>query len=731
MSVVFIDTETSGLPKIWDAPASDLDNWPRLVQIAWIVCDSKLNILDKYHSMVHPRDFEISEDSTRVHGITETRAIRYGKGIHQVLSDFVSVAEKADYLVAHNTDFDLSVILAEIERYNQNERENFEKEKARYEEKHQRTGQDEYDIEEPYLIDANLLGSVEVICTMRSSSEWCKIEGPDGSFKWPTIGELYYKSFKTELPITHDARVDVFAVHKCFKYLISQIEWYERANMSCNIEIAFEEGLVRDEVDHTDRFDYSYRYFLDGLKAEEDQNIDLAYFYYDKAVALDPTNARVQHRLGLCELKFLDECPNFVKFPDYEEHQQYYDSQFEDYSLAMDADGTYFVKRYCKAVDRLRKAVELDPNLFEAKVAFASSTLEMIDEVFTEDRCYDNIFESICSLVIKPLLAAYLAASQASKVVKNDMTVLCLKAALSLRMFQFEAARKLVLKEKLATASRMNLTRKEFETVLGENDDYWVLDEDDGRSNAHFGLAELLMLEGKFPQAALNHLNKGLEFDSSNIKARFVRAKLKEDIWQDVIGVKQDHDGWNGSNYYKRLFGEVSSDYTKTKELQFLNGSINEIPFNHNCNDVLDEINKKEFQSAWDKLILKQEQLLAVEKRSIQQTMDLSVIAKIQLHLFDHAKSIEGVDSFDRDKTLWFQVVQYASVQNALRNDSEMVGVCGIAFDLADKLSYGKGPLFKWRGEALLRLGKFVEGYSDLRKYEDIKFDKWLEKQRS
>ena len=33
MYLIF-DTETTGLPKRWDAPLNDLDNWPRCVQVA-------------------------------------------------------------------------------------------------------------------------------------------------------------------------------------------------------------------------------------------------------------------------------------------------------------------------------------------------------------------------------------------------------------------------------------------------------------------------------------------------------------------------------------------------------------------------------------------------------------------------------------------------------------------------------------------------------------------------
>ena len=34
---LFFDTETTGLPKNWKAPVTDTENWPRIVQIAWIL----------------------------------------------------------------------------------------------------------------------------------------------------------------------------------------------------------------------------------------------------------------------------------------------------------------------------------------------------------------------------------------------------------------------------------------------------------------------------------------------------------------------------------------------------------------------------------------------------------------------------------------------------------------------------------------------------------------------
>jgi DNA polymerase III epsilon subunit-like protein len=55
MTYLIFDTETTGLPINWKAPVSDLNNWPRLVQIAWMQCDNSGKILSSSDYIVKPR----------------------------------------------------------------------------------------------------------------------------------------------------------------------------------------------------------------------------------------------------------------------------------------------------------------------------------------------------------------------------------------------------------------------------------------------------------------------------------------------------------------------------------------------------------------------------------------------------------------------------------------------------------------------------------------------------
>ena len=69
MYLIF-DTETSGLPRNWSAPASDVDNWPRLVQIGWFCCDASGQVLRSQQYLIKPQGFKISPQAAQLHGIT-------------------------------------------------------------------------------------------------------------------------------------------------------------------------------------------------------------------------------------------------------------------------------------------------------------------------------------------------------------------------------------------------------------------------------------------------------------------------------------------------------------------------------------------------------------------------------------------------------------------------------------------------------------------------------------
>ena len=66
MYLIF-DTETTGLPKKWNAPISDSENWPRCVQLAWQLHDKNGKLISHQSSIIKPDGFDIPFESEKVH----------------------------------------------------------------------------------------------------------------------------------------------------------------------------------------------------------------------------------------------------------------------------------------------------------------------------------------------------------------------------------------------------------------------------------------------------------------------------------------------------------------------------------------------------------------------------------------------------------------------------------------------------------------------------------------
>ena len=181
MKILFFDTETTGLPKDWNAPLEQLDNWPRLVQIAWQVYSSNGDLLDEHDYVIKPVGFTIPSEASAVHKITTEKALETGVDLLTILKVFSSSVKSCGLMVAHNYSYDYNIMGSELLR----------------------NGLE------------NSLHKKEHICTMNASTEFCKIPGPYGRFKWPKLEELYYKLFQ-ETFNAHDALDDIKATARCF-----------------------------------------------------------------------------------------------------------------------------------------------------------------------------------------------------------------------------------------------------------------------------------------------------------------------------------------------------------------------------------------------------------------------------------------------------------------------------------------------------------------------------------
>jgi len=178
---LFFDTETTGLPSNWKAPVTDLNNWPRLVQLAYLLYDSNGNKISGGDFIIKPSGFTIPPEASRIHRITTEIANSEGKPLLTVLQLFNSLIVKASYLIAHNMSFDEKIVGAEFIRNGMQ----------------------------------NTIPDKNRICTMERTTNFCAIDGPYG-YKWPKLSELHNKLFRTGFEEAHNAAYDISATAKCF-----------------------------------------------------------------------------------------------------------------------------------------------------------------------------------------------------------------------------------------------------------------------------------------------------------------------------------------------------------------------------------------------------------------------------------------------------------------------------------------------------------------------------------
>jgi DNA polymerase-3 subunit alpha len=189
MFLIF-DTETTGLPRNYNAPVSDLDNWPRMVQLAWQLHDARGNLLQHDSIIVKPEGYTIPFATIQIHGITNERANEEGLDLKNTLQKFIDIVSQTTYLCGHNIEFDINIVGAELLRCGfQNVLEN------------------------KLFIDTK----------NDQTTEYCALPGGrGGKFKWPTLSELYQKLFNKGFEEAHNAAFDVAATSKVFFEIIKR-----------------------------------------------------------------------------------------------------------------------------------------------------------------------------------------------------------------------------------------------------------------------------------------------------------------------------------------------------------------------------------------------------------------------------------------------------------------------------------------------------------------------------
>lgn len=177
--LLFVDTETSGVPRDWTKPYSNRDNWPHIAQLAWVVYTKDGREVKAENHFIQPSDYDMSPESGSVHGLTLAFLRRHGRSRHAVMQRLQrDLLRYQPLVVAHFMQLDFHML-----------------------------GVGFYRAGLP-----NPLPQLPTFCTMRATDQLVRYN-PRGYLR---LDELYERLFQGAQPRPHDALSDAYATARCF-----------------------------------------------------------------------------------------------------------------------------------------------------------------------------------------------------------------------------------------------------------------------------------------------------------------------------------------------------------------------------------------------------------------------------------------------------------------------------------------------------------------------------------
>lgn len=182
--IMFVDTETSGLPKNWDHPNED---WPYVIQLSWIVYSKQgVHIKEEDHYIYDER-IVIDPESEKIHHITKAVLEEKGERRLKVLKRFLrDLRQYNPLLVGHLIEFDKQMLSVALQRAGLK----------------------------------NTLDQYPTYCTMKTNAHYMRLT----NHLYPKLNELYWSLFGHDMPGQHNALSDCRATAACFFELVRREE---------------------------------------------------------------------------------------------------------------------------------------------------------------------------------------------------------------------------------------------------------------------------------------------------------------------------------------------------------------------------------------------------------------------------------------------------------------------------------------------------------------------------
>lgn len=186
--IIVFDSETNG-KIVGNAPPEDFKSYPRLSQLAYNIYDDKKQLVKSVSNFVYPDGWVFPDEEFFRKNADINVNLTKGKPIGDVLEEFMYDRSQAQFVVAHNINFDVRIVRSEMIRNNK-----------------------------------KMEFTAKKICTMLKSTNYAKVPNKNGraGYKWPTLTELYNVLFGCDFKGAHGADFDVEACSACFFELVNR-----------------------------------------------------------------------------------------------------------------------------------------------------------------------------------------------------------------------------------------------------------------------------------------------------------------------------------------------------------------------------------------------------------------------------------------------------------------------------------------------------------------------------
>lgn len=166
----------------YKANFTETNAWPRLIHISWILLNDEYKPIGDADYIVDSKNFIIDDKSKEKAHIDDDDIAKKNMAVDEILDKFSESVEKAEYIFAHNLNYNENILGAEYVR-NKKSINMFSKKRH---------------------------------CLMEEGTYFCKIPSKGGGFKFPTLPELHAACFGQSYGPPGNARADVIAATRSF-----------------------------------------------------------------------------------------------------------------------------------------------------------------------------------------------------------------------------------------------------------------------------------------------------------------------------------------------------------------------------------------------------------------------------------------------------------------------------------------------------------------------------------